>query len=252
VNINFDAFDVETIKNGYFFDSQTNQYICSVCGATFEKGEIYPNDNRFFEASRAVCIHMEKEHGDVFDCLLESGSKYMTLTDNQKDLIRMIHDGMADKDIASKMGISPSTVRHQKFMFREKSKQAKMYLAIYELSNEKRELNKDEILSVHNGAKMVDDRYITTQEESEKILRAAFVSFSPLKLKAFSPKEKKKIVVLRKIAEQFEIGKQYTEKEVNSILKEIFEDYVTLRRYLIEYGFMERTKNCSQYWIKQG
>ncbi|RIJ63707.1 DUF2087 domain-containing protein [Rummeliibacillus sp. POC4] len=28
-------------------------------------------------------------------------------------------------------------------------------------------------------------------------------------------------------------------------------DYVSLRRYLIEYGFMERTDDCSIYWVKE-
>lgn len=29
------------------------------------------------------------------------------------------------------------------------------------------------------------------------------------------------------------------------------EDYVTIRRYLIEYGFMERTNDCKEYWINE-
>ena len=48
--------------------------------------------------------------------------------------------------------------------------------------------------------------------------------------------------------EQFEPGRTYTEKEVNGILRDIFDDYVTLRRYLIEYGFLERTRDCRTYW----
>ncbi len=68
-------------------------------------------------------------------------------------------------------------------------------------------------------------------------------------LKDFSPKEKKKIVILGKIAEQFEQGRQYSEKEVNQILKPIYEDYMTIRRYLIIYGFMERTKDGARYWL---
>ena len=68
-------------------------------------------------------------------------------------------------------------------------------------------------------------------------------------LKDFSPKEKKKIVILGKIAEQFEHGRQYSEKEVNQILKPIYEDYMTIRRYLIIYGFMERTKDGARYWL---
>ena len=65
---------------------------------------------------------------------------------------------------------------------------------------------------------------------------------------AKTPKEKKKVVILRAIAQEFEQGKTYTERQVNEILKEIFPDYVTLRRYLIEYGYLRRTRDGSAYW----
>jgi hypothetical protein len=97
---------------------------------------------------------------------------------------------------------------------------------------------------------MVDERYVATKEESEKVLATVFESITPLKLKVFSAKEKKKIITLRKIVEQFERGRIYPEKEINQVLKGIYDDYPTLRRYLIEYGFMERSTDCSEYWVK--
>jgi hypothetical protein len=111
-------------------------------------------------------------------------------------------------------------------------------------------VNKDSLIPIHDGAKMVDDRYIITVEEREKVLETAFSSLIPLKLKLFPAREKKKIVTLQKIMEQFQKGRIYPEKEVNGILKDIYEDYPTLRRYLIEYGFMERSRDCHDYWVK--
>ena len=87
------------------------------------------------------------------------------------------------------------------------------------------------------------------KQERLRILENFFSSFNPLVLKTFSPKEKNKVVILTKIAEQFEKGKTYSEKEINQILKPIYEDYMTLRRYLIMYGFMERAKDGSKYWL---
>lgn len=72
---------------------------------------------------------------------------------------------------------------------------------------------------------------------------------NPLKLKVFSSKEKKKVVILSKILEQFERGKKYSEKEVNQILESIYDDFATIRRYLIEYSFMSRNKECTKYWL---
>lgn len=90
-----------------------------------------------------------------------------------------------------------------------------------------------------------------TPEEEEKILKSMFSSLEPLKLKVLTSKAKKKQVVIKKIASQFEAGKHYTEMEVNGILKPIYpDDFSTLRRNLIELGFMERKSDGSDYWLK--
>ena len=131
-----------------------------------------------------------------------------------------------------------------------RSKRAKLYLAVYELAMEgKAEM--DNLIPIHGGAKMIDDRYMITEEERQKILGNVFSSLEPLKLKVLSAKEKKKIVILTKIVEQFEEGRDYTEPEVNEILMGIYPDYVSLRRHLIEYGFMERTPDGGRYWKKR-
>lgn len=247
---------IEEIKSGYSFDSRTDKYICSICGREFENGEIYKVSDRYFDAGRMAKMHVQNEHADMLDILCSFDKKYTGITENQKELFSMIFSGMTDNEIAKRIGVAPATIRHQRFVFREKAKQAKLYLAIYELAIEgavgsKKLTDKaDDIIDVHKGAKMVDDRYFTTKAEEEKIIQTMFSSLEPLKLKAFSPKEKKKIVILKKISEQFDRNKRYSEKELNSILKAIYEDFATVRRYLIEYGFMERTNDCKEYWIK--
>lgn len=223
--------------------------VCLHCGKTFEPDEVFPCGERYFTAEKAVRMHLETDHPDRFRELIDSGSKYLSLTDNQKELFLLFYSGMTDAEIAAQLGVSASTVRHQKFMFRERAKAARFYLAVWGMVEENK--NKQAgLLPVHKGATMVDERYEITEEENKKILENVFKSLEPLKLKVFSPKEKKKIVILRKIAGQFEPGKQYTEKEVNAILKDIFDDYATLRRYLVEYGYMERTSDCRSYWLK--
>lgn len=60
-----------------------------------------------------------------------------------------------------------------------------------------------------------------------------------------------RIPVLNYLCGKFEKGKTYTEKEVNQIIDEwhTFGDYFLLRRALIDYKFMARTPNGSQYWV---
>ena len=102
---------------------------------------------------------------------------------------------------------------------------------------------------VHKGATQVDERHIVTMKETQKIIDAFFASTDPPVLKTLSSSEKKKLVILRVIAKQFERGTRYSEGEVNRILEPIYEDFASIRRHLIEYGFMERTQDCSEYWL---
>jgi hypothetical protein len=53
-------------------------------------------------------------------------------------------------------------------------------------------------------------------------------------------------VIIKWLADKFEAGARYTEKEVNEILTRHNPDYATLRRQLIEYGYMQREKGI--YW----
>lgn len=49
---------------------------------------------------------------------------------------------------------------------------------------------------------------------------------------------------------EFELGVEYTEKDVNVRLNKYFEDYVLLRRYFIDFGLLSRNKDCSKYLKK--
>lgn len=245
---------LDEIKSGYSYNGE--KFTCNVCGREYEDGEIFRIDDRYFTASKMIKLHIQREHDNIFEILASNDKKYTGITENQKDLLRMICSGLNDNEIAKATGVAPATIRHQRFVFREKAKQAKLYLAIYEVAmdgvyNSKKSSNKsDEIIDVHKDATMVDDRYVVTKSEEEQIVQSMFSSLTPLRLKTFAIKEKKKIIILKKICEQFERNKQYSEKEVNIILKDIYEDYVLLRRYLIEYGFLDRTNDCKEYWLK--
>ncbi|MDR1663994.1 MAG: DUF2087 domain-containing protein [Clostridiales bacterium] len=236
------------LKKGYS-KKERNALVCNYCGKAFHEGQIYPAGGNLYDSERAVERHIEAEHGGNVSRLLDADTKYNTLTDIQKKLLTLFNAGLSDGEIAKQTGISASTVRHQKFTFREKAKQAKLYLAIFERVFENKTKSGDDIVPIHNGATFIDDRYVTTEQEREHILENAFESLDPPVLKVFSSKEKKKVVILAKIAGQFERGKKYSEKEVNETLKPIYDDYVMIRRFLIIYGFMERSADGSEYWL---
>jgi hypothetical protein len=59
-----------------------------------------------------------------------------------------------------------------------------------------------------------------------------------------------RIPLLAYLAEKFETGRDYTEKEVNGIISgwHTFNDYFILRRLLVDTGFLCRVPNGSRYW----
>jgi len=61
---------------------------------------------------------------------------------------------------------------------------------------------------------------------------------------------KDQAIILDYLAEKFEIGKIYTEREVNELLRQwhTFEDWAILRREMFERGLINRKLDCSEYW----
>ena len=237
--------EIYQLKQGYILEKDT--YQCIFCDKLYISGDIYTFDNHLVDAHKAIRLHVEEEHSSSFNAIITNDKKYTGLSKVQSDLMTYFYHDIPDKEIAEKTNTSTSTVRYQRYHLREKAKQAKAFLALFELMEEKSKNVNTPI--IHEGATMVDERYMTTAEETEKITQTYFSSQNPLVLKSFPAREKKKIVVLRRISQQFDKDRHYNEKEVNAILKAIFNDFVTIRRYLIEYGFMDRTKNCNEYWL---
>ena len=63
-------------------------------------------------------------------------------------------------------------------------------------------------------------------------------------------KRSKRLDLLDHLAQRFEPGRRYTEREVNASLVEVSEDYVTLRRYLVDERFLDRADG--EYWRSGG
>lgn len=70
------------------------------------------------------------------------------------------------------------------------------------------------------------------------------------KLTQIPAKQKKQIVILRWLATLFEPDRLYSEPEINEILKSVHkEDHVTLRRDLVDFGYLRRERGGGKYWL---
>ncbi|WP_010239236.1 DUF2087 domain-containing protein [Clostridium arbusti] len=151
-------------------------------------------------------------HGNSLERLLSLEKKYTGLTEIQKELLTMIYNKYTDKEISKKLACSESTIRNMRFSLRERARQARAFLAIMDLT--------DENVGIINQPK----------------------------LRNFPAKEGKRKALLPKFANLFEPNREYTEREVKKIIKNIYEDDATIRRYLVDYKYLKRNKDGSKYY----
>ena len=87
-------------------------------------------------------------------------------------------------------------------------------------------------------------------DEPAEVARVLDQAFRNGRLVHLPTKETKRLVVLDHIAQRFEPGRRYTEKQINASLSEIHEDTATLRRDMVDFGFMDRADG--EYWRSGG
>ena len=76
-------------------------------------------------------------------------------------------------------------------------------------------------------------------QDDDAVMRAFF---DGPRLRQIPASRKKRVTVLRRLLERFELDRGYSEKEVNELLREAHDDVATLRRELVDYGFMVRDR----------
>ncbi len=83
---------------------------------------------------------------------------------------------------------------------------------------------------------------IDEQQEREDAYRRKVIRafFEYGRLRAIPVQRKKKQICYELIAEHFEPGRVYEEKEVNAVISPIYEDYCTIRRDMISEGIFRR------------
>lgn len=151
------------------------------------------------------------------------------------------------EDLAAKLGLTSSTVSHHLAKLSAiglVSARAEGYYSIYRLEEGAlaamaHRLLKDETLpAVAADVELdaFDRKVLTTYLDGEG------------RIKAFPVQRKKELAVLRYVVKAFEAGRRYTEKEVNAVLRRFSDDTARLRRYLVEFGFMDRQGGGGEYW----
>ena len=96
----------------------------------------------------------------------------------------------------------------------------------------------------------MEERFAITDQEREKVLGNYFKQGIDGPLDVFPSKEKRKYIIAQEVIKRFDTGEIYLEKEINELLKTVHQDFATIRRFLIDYHFMNRSDDGKEYWIE--
>ncbi|MBD2504847.1 DUF2087 domain-containing protein [Anabaena azotica] len=120
---------------------------------------------------------------------------------------------------------------------------------IYQLDSEVLQSISKEILSPEKIASLAED--VDTEAWESKVLRNYLEidvnsNEGTQRIKEIPASRKKRLVILKWLVSKFELGINYSEREVNDIINLYHPDYATLRRELISYKLMQRDNGV--YW----
>lgn len=218
----------EELVQGY--RETEDAYVCLFCQEIFEKGEVFEEDDHYYDARKMVEIHTEKKHGTVLENLFKEEGKTFGLTDAQLGMLRAFAFGKSDKEIFDEFAITPSTIRNYRQKLRERQQQAKFLMALTELVSIQKEKG-----TIHLNRK------------ERQIVQNYFLPNGVLR--EIPNKEKKRLIVLKQVLRPLKAEKLYSELEFTKFIKGIYTDADELKEVLLDSGLVIR--NEKNQYIKQ-
>ena len=146
--------------------------------------------------------------------------------------------------LAERLGVTPPTVSFHLKKLAEAGlvrSYRTQYYAMYTLCREMLEARMIDLIRQEAGE---EDMQAKRDEAYRQKVIAAFFEYG--KLKSIPAQKKKERIVLEELVKGFEPGRKYTEREVNIILADAYDDFCTLRRDMIGEGLLCRESGV--YW----
>ena len=140
--------------------------------------------------------------------------------------------------LAERLGLTPSTVSFHMKKLEDAglvASRKEQYYTVYSL---RRELLEKTVYDLAASAPAQTDEQQKREEAYREKVIKAFFEYG--RLRSIPVQRRKKLICYQVIAEKFEIGRVYSEKEVNEIISPIWEDYCTVRRDMIGESIFSR------------
>jgi ArsR family transcriptional regulator len=147
------------------------------------------------------------------------------------------------EELAAILNLNPATISHHLAQLSEVgllSLTRDQYYRTYSLVGDVLHKTLDEMIRLPQAGLTAD---VEEDAYRNKVLKTFFKQGRLVQIPA---QLKKQLIVLQRIAQEFEPDREYTEREVNRVLIEFHDDVAYLRRSLIDHGLMQRKKGV--YW----
>ncbi|MFA8342776.1 MAG: DUF2087 domain-containing protein [Rhodothermaceae bacterium] len=145
------------------------------------------------------------------------------------------------EEISKRLDLAPSTVSFHLKKLEELDlviKEKKQYYSEFRIKKEVFDSKLIDLIRFKNVEKVAQENRI--KKSNDKVI-SAFIKNG--KIEKLPRQLKKKLLIMEWISEKFSYNKSYSEMEVNEIIGKYYDDYCTVRRYMVDYNYFERKKN---------
>ncbi len=178
----------------------------------------------------------ETEAISLFKCLADKSRLQI--------LKSLAMEDMYVERLAERLGISAPTVSFHLKKLADAgavTSYKSQYYMMYSLNKDIFETSMLEIIREKS-----DEAEIQAQRDAEYRKKVIDAFFEYGKLKSIPSQRKKERIVLEVIADAFEYDRIYTEREVNVIIADFFDDFCTIRRDMVAENLLDR--DAGRYW----
>ncbi len=144
------------------------------------------------------------------------------------------------EELAQRLGLSPSTTSFHLRKLEEAglvTKSQEQYYTVYALRPEQLGASLGELVHLAPSEAQAHKEQRRLKQYREQVVRTFFHNGKLTQL----PKQwKKRVIVAEEFLKDFLVGRDYSEKEVSDLIAARFSDYCTIRRILVDEGYMTR------------
>ena len=150
----------------------------------------------------------------------------------------LLREDMYVELLSQRLGLTPATISFHLKKLEDAGAVTSRKEQYYTMYSIRKEVFSARIIDIIREQSSEADAQAQREEEYRRKVIATFFEYG--RLKAIPAQRKKECICLEEIASHFDVGRPYDEKEVNAIIREIFDDYCTIRRDMISEGIFSR------------